>query len=89
MNKTLILFLLTFIFIVSKCYSQSDRWVYLSLGEDYSIYYDKETVKYDDNKITVFLKSIYFEDSKRYGDFKYAIVKTELYCGKITFIIIQ
>jgi hypothetical protein len=82
MKKLFLFVSMLFVFYFSKCYPQ-ERWVYIGDDEDNtSVYFDKETIKYENSEINIFLKYVYPGDSKTNWDKKYAIAKWTIYCKK-------
>ena len=83
MKKIFILSTFLFLVFIQKSFSQ-ERWIYITSGgnNDFDVYFDNETIKVDNNEITVFIKYVYSNESKKYWDKKYAIFKQIYYCNK-------
>lgn len=76
---------------ISKSYSQNyDRWVFVTAEDnnDYSVYYDSETIKYTNNGVTMNLKFIYSDNSKEDWDKKFSILKWTLFCKNDSYEIV-
>lgn len=82
MNKILFFTFIAMTFIVTNCYSQDERWIFVADDESLIIYYDKETIKTKGNEITVNLKFVIKDNSEELKDVDFFINKTVYNCGK-------
>jgi hypothetical protein len=67
-----------FLILLTDCYSQDERWLYVTSSDDITVYYDNETVKRSDNTTTVLLKYINAANE----DIQYLIYKIDFYRDK-------
>jgi hypothetical protein len=82
MKKILLFVLFLTLVYIQKSYSQN-RWIYITTStNDYTIYYDSESIKINGNEITIFLKFIPSSSSKDYYRINYSIDKWILYCNR-------
>lgn len=85
--KKYLLFLtvsLTLLFFGDVKAQDGDRWIYVTSDGDYNFdaFYDIETLKYNNNSITVNIKFVYNSESKEFWNRKYSIMKYVYYCNE-------
>lgn len=84
MKKLLVLLIFIFCLLALKGYAQ-DRWVYVAESNDCILYYDSETIKYNNNSVTVYIKTVYKSDESIKTGIDHQISKNIIYCGEYNF----
>jgi hypothetical protein len=82
--KIIVISVFLFIFTTIKSYSQDVKWVLAFNEDNFEMYYERNTMKYEGDNIMLFIKHVFKDESSKVS---HVIWKIKLICGEEKFYI--